>query len=100
MISLKLLIYLFTFKSNILLFKTNKYQISSGNDDRYPVSEEKITIEKIVENYHKKNLLDYLQSNKISIHDKINKLNEFYGNGPQSPNLLSGGLQDEWNNEN
>ena len=98
MISFKLLIYLFILKSNTVLFKTNKYEISSGNDDRYPIIEEK-TIEKIVENYRKKQLLDYLQSNKISIYDKINKINELNGNGPQSPNLLSG-LEDEWNNEN
>lgn len=87
-----LLTYLFVFKSY-------KYQERLGNDERYPLIEEKKIMEKIIEIHKKKELLDDLQSNKINVVEKIKKINDFYGNEIKPSNMLSGGLLDDWNFE-
>jgi hypothetical protein len=81
---IKLLTYLF-------VFKTYKSQCGLGYDERYPLIENKSALDKIIDNLEKKELLNYLQSNKINTLDKINKINEFYKNDNVRPaNLLHG----------
>ncbi len=102
---IKIITYLF-------VFKNHKYQNNLGNDERFPINEDKISIHKFIENYmprafmpeqlkelalvEKKILLNHLISDNISVHDKINKINNFYGNSPKPINILNGGLLDDW----
>lgn len=87
------------------LFERNKTKKNVGKNHqmmkngRYPLIEEKILLPKIIENHEKKELLEYLQSNNVSIIYKIKKINDFYGNEVKPSNMLSGGLLDDWNFE-
>ena len=82
------------------LFVLKKINNKSGNDERYELVEDKSLMSKIIENYQKKELLDYLTSDKISIFNKIDSINKFYGtNIPKSFNLTSGGLFKDWDLE-
>lgn len=81
---IKLLTFLFVFNSY-------KYEERLGYDERYPVIKEKLYLNKIIENFEKKELLNYLQSTEINTLDKINKINYFYRNNNIKPaNLLHG----------
>lgn len=90
---------LLKFITYLFVFKIHKYQERLGNDERYPLIEEKFLLPKIIENHEKKELLEYLQSNNVSIIYKIKKINDFYGNEVKPSNILSGGLLDDWNFE-
>ena len=61
------------------LFVLKKINNKSGNDERYELVEDKSLMSKIIENYQKKELLDYLTSDKIIIFNKIDSINNFYG---------------------
>ena len=89
---IKIIMYLFVSNSNNLKDRF-------GYDERFSLTEDKTLIKNIVENYQKKELLEYLQSNKTNIIDKLNKIQIFYGNNPKQVNLSSGGLLDDWNFE-
>jgi len=68
----------------------------SGFDERFPINESKNKVEielvKIQELFEKQNLLDYLQNNKISIYNKLDKIKD---NSIQPMHLTAGGLFDE-----
>jgi len=89
---IKLLTYLFA-------LKIDNYKERFGNDERHPLIEENLLLPKIIENYEKKGLLEYLQSNNVTTIYKIQKIKDFYGNSQQTVNLLNGGLLDDWNFE-
>ena len=91
------LIILFTY---LFKFKNYKSKELLGNDERFPLKEEKIFMPKIIENYKKKELLDYLRSNDINILIKVDAVNKFNNyNIPKQYNLSNGGLLDKWNFE-
>ncbi len=58
-------------------------------------------LEKIQENFHKKQLLDILENNQISIIQKMDILNQylFYNTTSLHSNLFAGGLLDDWDFE-
>ena len=58
-------------------------------------------LEKIQENFHKKQLLDILENNQISIIKKMDILNQylFYNTTSLHSNLFAGGLLDDWDFE-
>jgi len=85
--------------SYLFAFRNYKFQERLGYDERFPLTEDKTLIKKIIENHEKKELLVYLNSENVSIFDKINKISEFYGNMPKPMNISSGGLLDDWNFE-
>jgi len=87
---IKIITYLF-------VFKNYEFQDKLGNDERFPIIEDKILTKKIIENHQKNELLNYLKLNSVSTYDKINKINYFYGNMPKPINILNGGLLDDWN---
>lgn len=87
-----LFMYLFAFK------KDNSKGVL-GNDNRFPPVTEENLMPKIVENYKKKILLDYLSSDSVNIYYKIKAINMFYGNNPKPLNLTGGGLFKDWNFE-
>ena len=91
-----------------------------GNDERYPLvdetyisvedklynnnftekthvfTEDKFLLNKIIENHKKKQLLNFLESDKNN-YIKINEINNFYGKNMFTGNISSGGLLDDWN---
>jgi len=83
-----------------------------GNDERYPLvdetynhnftekthvfTEDKFLLNKIIKNHKKKQLLDFLESDKNNF-IKINEINNFYGKNMFTGNISSGGLLDDWN---
>jgi hypothetical protein len=75
--------------------KNNKHTITSGNDERPNYVNNKLTIKKIYINFEKKQLLNYLQSDKISVFDKINIIS--VNKTPKPINVLNGGLLNDWN---
>ena len=79
------------------LFVSQNYKkkIKSGKDERLIINVEKISIQQINEMLEKKKLLDFLQSNKIGVNDKINKIKET--NNTKLPDITKGGLLDAWN---
>ena len=81
----------------LLMFNNCKFPEKSGNDERPLIND--IEIKRIIELNEKKKLLDFLQSDKKSIYDKIDKINEFYGNSPKQIDLSKGGLFKDWDNE-
>lgn len=90
MFLIRLLTYLF-------ISMIYKYQEKLGNDERKPLSDEKTLLPKIIENYEKKKLLDYLKLDNITDFNKIKKIYDFYGNNLNNMNLLNGGLFNDWN---
>lgn len=96
---------LLLFSIYLLLFNNYKGNLRLGNDERFPLKEDKIynmeKINHIIENYEKKKLLDLLKSDNYSSLYKINKINEFYGNSniPKKNNILNGGLLKDWDFE-
>ena len=90
MLVIKLLTYLF-------MSMNYKYQEKLGNDERKPFSDETTLLPKIIENYEKKKLLDYLKLDNITDFNKIKKIHDFYGNNLNNMNLLNGGLLNDWN---
>lgn len=83
----------------LFIFQVRKYQERLGNDERYPLIDDRKETLKIIENFKKKELLEYLQSNNTNIINKINKVNEYYGKMPKPMNLFNGGLLEDWNFE-
>jgi hypothetical protein len=91
------------------MFKNYKFQKNtvinskSGNDERFEHNEilviNDIEMKLLLEINDKKKVLDFLQSNQKSIFDKIDKINEFYGNSPKQIDLSQGGLFKDWNFE-
>ena len=78
-----------------------KYEISekSGMDER-PIKTNDLIIEKIPEMIIKKKLLDFLESDKHNIFEKVDKINEFYGNNiPEPIDISKGGLFKDWDSE-
>lgn len=93
------MIYFVIFMISLIL-KNKKSSEFLGNDERFPLIEEKNLISKIIENYKKKDLLDYLKSNNINILNKVNTINKVNNNNiPKSINLKSGGLLKDWDFE-
>jgi len=94
--------YLFMFK-NYKFQKNTVINSKSGNDERFEHNEilviNDIEMKLLLEINYKKKVLDFLQSNQKSIFDKIDKINEFYGNGPKQIDLSQGGLFKDWNFE-
>jgi hypothetical protein len=91
------------------MFKNYKFQEKlviygkSGNDERLEHNEmlviNDIEMKILLEINKKKKLLDFLQSNQ-NIHDKIDKINEFYRNNiPKQIDLSKGGLFKDWDFE-
>jgi hypothetical protein len=80
------------------MFNNNKLPEKLGNDER-PIKNNDVEIKRIIELNEKKKVLDFLQSNQKSIYDKIDKINEFYGNSPTQIDLSKGGLFKDWDFE-
>jgi len=86
---------LFSEKSNTLYNKDYTYKHILGNDERYSKNEtDTKEINKIIENFHKKKLLNILQDDKVSINTKLDLLKD---NNIKPANLKSGGLMDDFN---
>jgi hypothetical protein len=87
------------YQINMVLYKDkpNKKK-SSGYDERYPVElPDKNQLKKIIENYHKYELLKKLENSNISINEKINLIEkEFEYNKIIQPNIKNGGLMDDF----
>jgi hypothetical protein len=75
---------------------TSHRSIYTGNDERYPINEtnNEVEVYNIYKNHEKKNLLDILQNDKISINIKLNLLED---NTIKPINLTSGGLMYDFN---
>tara|TARA_B100001063_G_scaffold62934_1_gene56960 strand:- start:857 stop:1198 length:342 start_codon:yes stop_codon:yes gene_type:complete len=78
--------------------------IKTGLDERVSKMNniiENELLEKIQENFHKKQLLDILENNQISIIQKMDILNQylFYNTTSLHSNLFAGGLLDDWDFE-
>ena len=78
--------------------------IKTGLDERVSKMNniiENELLEKIQENFHKKQLLDILENNQISIIKKMDILNQylFYNTTSLHSNLFAGGLLDDWDFE-
>ena len=78
--------------------------IKTGLDERVSKMNniiENELLEKIQENFHKKQLLDILENNQISIIQKMDILNQYllYIHTEESANLFAGGLLDDWDFE-
>jgi hypothetical protein len=81
---------------SLLVSNNNKKNIiTSGNDERPNYLNQEITIQQIYINFHKKQLFNFLQSDKISVFDKINIIN--LNKRPNHVNVLNGGLLNNWN---
>jgi hypothetical protein len=73
-------------------FYTNN--TNAGWDNRYNESEvDHDLIERIRENFEKYETLKYLENDRISILDKLQKIGE---SGINPPNLNAGGLMKDW----
>lgn len=87
----------YKFKKNIAL------NSKSGNYNRFENNEilviNDIEMKLLFEINEKKKVLDFLQSNQKNIFDKMDKINEFYRNGPKQMDLSQGGLFKDWNFE-
>lgn len=90
------LILLFTY---LFAFKNHKSKEWLGTDQRFPLKEDKTLMPKIIENFKKKELLNYLRSDNINILIKVDAINKFNNNTPKPFNLLNGGLLDKWDFE-
>jgi hypothetical protein len=78
---------------------TSHRSIYTGNDERYPINDtnnevEVYNIYNIYKNHEKKNLLDILQNDKVSINIKLNLVED---NTIKPINLTSGGLMYDFN---
>jgi len=82
--------------------------IKTGLDERVSkmntIDSDKVNnelLEKIQENFHKKQLLDILENNQISIIQKMDILNQylFYNTTSLHSNLFAGGLLNDWDFE-
>jgi hypothetical protein len=92
--------YLFIFQvRRKFIFQLRKYHERLGNDERYPLIDDRKEMLKIIENFKKKELLEYLRYNNTNIINKMYKVNEYYGKMPKPMNLLNGGLLEDWNFE-
>lgn len=91
----KILLFLFNFNPD------TKWKGWEGFDSRYPLKDPNIDseFERIVEINYKKNILDQLNSSRISIHDKLNiiKNEGIFDNVGQD--FYKGGLLDDWDFE-
>ena len=76
----------------LLISNNNKNIITSGNDERPNYVDKELKINYV--NFQKKQLLNYLESDKISIFDKINIIN--VNKTPKPINILDGGLLHNW----
>jgi dTDP-D-glucose 4,6-dehydratase len=93
---MKFLIINVLFCFYINLKNRNTYLIvkkRSGNDERYSIerneTEIKTQLVNFQQNYEKKQMLEFLQNDKISIHTKLEALKD---NSIQAHNLKAGGL--------
>jgi hypothetical protein len=66
---------------------------NSGNDSRYPLTEE-INMEKIIKNIEQKKILDILTNQKISELDKLNTIK--YAEILGLLDLFKNNLYDDW----
>lgn len=90
---ISLLAYMFVFNN----YKSKEWL---GNDERFPLIEDKSLMPKVVENFEKKKLLDYLSSENTSLINKITAINLFYNTNIAKPfNLTNGGLFKDWDFE-
>ena len=91
----KLLLLLFNFNSD------TKWYGWEGFDSRYSLKDPNIDaeFERIVEIHHKKNILDLLNSSRISIYDKLLIIKNESMFDTLTPNLYKAGLLDDWDFE-
>lgn len=85
-------------KKNVLIYSNNT---NNGFDSRNRTNnnDDNITIYKIKINYYKKNLLDNLENNNISINNKLALIeyhNYIFYEKIYTNNISSGGLFDDW----
>ena len=84
----------------VFVFKNYKSKEMLGNDERFPLIQDKSLMPKVVENFQKKELLDYLSSENVTLINKINAINMYYGTNTVKPiNLTNGGLLKDWDFE-
>jgi hypothetical protein len=86
---------------NNRFMKSNTTVSFNGYDFRYPLKKETINIYDLRVLHEKKKVLDLLENKDISILDKLNiinnaKLNNIIENEVLGPNLLKGGLLDDY----
>jgi len=67
---------------------------NAGKDNRYNESEaDSDLLERVRENFEKYEILKYLENDRVSMLDKLQKIGE---SGINAPNLNAGGLMKDW----
>ena len=90
--------------SYLIELKNVRFNRKNGYDQRYNIIEDKSALKKIIENNEKKNVLNCLESNNVSLIYKLNKIDElnklyYEDSDPKIGNLSKGGLFCDWNFE-
>lgn len=77
----------------------------SGIDQRYvfypnTVKIDNTTTEQLIQIYNNKSMIDYLESDKITLHNKLYKISERNYPEMYNINIFNGGLFNNWNFDN